>query len=140
MLKREHRIYFSSAFCQVDSKLGRFTVNLPLTLDLSEFWKCAIHDIFISSDVNSSLNCIYILGDFCETSIVHKEEQLPILSKVFLNSENKYYNFSQPLYIPLKQNQIRSFELQFLNSNLEPVDFGEEYLVECTLHFYCEYD
>lgn len=139
MSKREHRVYFSSAFCESDSKLGRFIVNLPVTLDFSYLSKCAIRDIFISSEVNSSLNSIYILGDFCETSFLHKEEQLPVLSKVYINNKEKYYILPDPLYIPLKQNHLRTFELQFLNSNLEPINFGEEYLIECTLHFYCEY-
>lgn len=136
MSKREHRIYFSSAYCERNFNLGNFTVNLPISLDLTGIWRCAIRDIFISSASISSIDYIYILGDFCETSILHREKLLPVLSKVFLENKEKYYNFPDPLYIPLKQNQLSSFELRFLNPDLKTIDFGEKFLIECTLHLY----
>lgn len=137
MSKREQRIYFTSTFAEQDSTLGHFVVNLPLSLDLSGFWKCAIRDIYISSKTISSLDYIYILGNFCETSFVGKSKELPILKKVYLKKRQQFYTFTHPLYIPLKQKQLNSFELEFVDSNLKVVNFEEEsFVIECTLHFY----
>jgi len=135
MSKREHRIYFSSSFCDSDNKKGRFLVHLPFSLELQGEWKCAIRDIFITNK-NILPKFIYILSDFCETSIVYGKEQLPILKKIFIDSSEKYLNSEEPLYIPLKQTQLNKFELRFINPQLEEIDFGDKFLIECTIHFY----
>lgn len=131
MQQSEHRIYFSSSFCEKE----RFLVNLPFSLDLRGDWKCGVKDIFITS-TNTLPNYIYILGDFCETSIVYGIEQLPVLRKLFLGDSKKYHHFEHPFYIPLKQKHLNKFELCLIDSNFKKINFGEEFLIECTLHFY----
>lgn len=134
MSKEEHRIYFSSAFCEKSSE--HFLVNLPFSLNLQGHWKCSIRDIYISFKRDTANVCIFILADFCETSFLHGEQQLPVLTKFYLQGTRKYYSFEHPLYIPLKQNHLNSIELRFLDKNLKDIDFGEKFLIECSLHFF----
>lgn len=135
MSKEEHRIFFSSAYCEKSSE--HFLINLPFSLDLSGKWKCTIRDIYLSVNrVNFSPEYIYILGDFCETSIIQGKKQLPILKQFYFQQNKKYYSYDHPLYIPLKQNSLNKIELRFLDKDLKDIDFGEKYLIECCLHFY----
>lgn len=136
MFRREHRIYFSSAFTEGEASKGYFIVNLPFTLDLKGVWKVGIRELFLSSKSISNLAHIYILGDFCENSFVQKGKQLPILKKVYLDKKQKIYSFPDPLYISLKQKEISSFQLEFLDTELKRINFEENFLIECTLHFY----
>lgn len=131
----EHRIYFSSDYCTLDKSTGSFTVNLPFLLDVSGKWKSTIRDIFIKTDSFSS-SCIYILADFCDTSLIKEKEQLPILKKLYLEPNQKYYTFTHPLYVPVKQTVLSSFNLLLLNSEFKSIQLGEEFLIECTIYFY----
>lgn len=132
MSREEHRIYFSSSFCLESS--GHFILNLPYTLDLQGKWKCAIKDIYIFGAKEKLPQFIYVLGDFCETSILQGQE-VPILNKVYFNN-NEYYSFADPLYIPLKQKQLYQLELAFTDRDLKTIHFDKNFLIECTLHFY----
>jgi len=135
MSKEEHRLFFSSAFCEKLS--GHYLVNLPFSIDLAGKWKCVIRDIYVSvKKKNFTPDSIFVLGDFCETSIVQEKKQLPILSQFYYRKPQKYYTFIQPLYIPLKQKSLNKIELQFIDRNLKNIDFGEDFLIECCLHFH----
>lgn len=137
MSEEEHRIYFSSDFSTQEKSSGSFTVHLPNTLNLEGKWKCAVLDFFIRPDNsdNHSSQFIYILADFCETSIILQTDRFPILRKVHLNQGAQQYEFAYPLYIPLKQSSITDFELVFLDSFLLPVKLNKPSKIECTLHF-----
>ena len=137
MSEREHRFYFSSDFSTQDRVSGSFTINLPFVLNLEGEWKCAVLDFFIRSD-NSDIytsQFIYILADFCETSIILQTKEIPILRKVHLNASVQYYDFANPLYIRLKQNSLTDFELVFLDSSLLPLTLTKPSKIECMLHF-----
>lgn len=131
----EQRIYFSSEYCISEKNVGSFTVNLPFPLEFRGRWKCTIRDIFIRLDSIPS-NCVYILADFCDTSLIQEKEQLPILKKLYLKPDQNTYSFTHPLYVPVKQTVLSSFNLEVLNSDLESVELGRKFLLECTLHFY----
>lgn len=137
MSEREHRIYFSSDFSTQDRVTGSFTVNLPFSLNLEGVWRCAILDFFIRPDISDSHSSqfIYILADFCQTSFIHQTTELPILKKVHLNNSAQYYDFSNPLYIPLKQSSLTDFDLVFLDSFLLPVTLTRPSKIECMIHF-----
>ena len=134
MSKEEHRIFFSSAYCEKSSE--HFLTNLPFSLDLSGKWKCTIRDIYISVRKNLPPGYVYILSNFCETSFIQGKKQLPILKRFFYRQSKKLYSYVQPLYIPLKQNSLNKIELRFLDKDLKDIEFGENYLIECCLHFY----
>lgn len=134
MNKEEHRFYFSSEHSLRDNQ-GAFTVNLPFPFQLPGLWKCTIYDVFISLD-NIQLSSFYILTDFCETSLVNENIQLPVLKKVYIETDTNYYSFTNPLYIPIKQSHISSFTLLFLDSNLQKIKFNKNCLIECCIHFY----
>ena len=133
MAKEEHRIHFSTSFCE--TSYDQFIVNLPHILDLEGKWKCAIKDIYISSKNIFIPLFVYVLGDFCETSILNNQE-IPVLTKFYLEKSQQYSFFSHPLYIPIKQNQLNQIELAFVDENLKKIDFGDNFSIECTLHFY----
>jgi len=137
MSEGEHLLYFSSKYSPQDSITGRFIINLPLTLNLEGEWKCALLDFFIRPDNSDDLSSefIYILGDFCKTSFIQQNKQLPILKKVSINNSAHQYEFSYPLYIPLKQSSLTNFTLTFLDTFLKPIILHKSYLIECTLHF-----
>jgi len=137
MSEEEHLFYFSSKYSTQDPITGSFTVNLPLTLNLEGKWKCAVLDFFIrggDSDKYTS-ESIYILGDFCKTSIIQENKQLPILKKIALNKAKHQYNFSHPLYIQLKQPTLTNFNLTFLETSFKAVITHKSFLIECALHF-----
>lgn len=136
MSEEEHRIYFSSDFSTQDKSSGSFTTHLPYSLNLEGRWKCAVLDFFIQPDSSTeqSSQFIYILADFCETSIILQSDRVPILKKVHLRGGARQYEFSYPLYIPLKQNRLSDFDLVFLNSFLKPVKLTKPAKIECTLH------
>lgn len=129
----EHRFYFSTKFSS--QNLGEFNVNLPFPVDLQGKWKCSIRDAIIKLD-NIETDCIYILADFCVTSSIQQNKQLPILKKVYLKSKQNWYDFPQPLYIPVKQVNLTDFSLLFLDSDLNNISFRDNFLIECTIHFY----
>lgn len=136
MSEEEHRIYFSTDFSTQNKDSGSFTTHLPYTLNLEGDWKCAILDFFISPDISkNSSQFIYILGDFCETSIILGIDRKPILKKAYLSSGTQYYEFTYPLYIPLKQSSITDFDLVFSDSSLTPIKLRRASKIECTLHF-----
>jgi hypothetical protein len=136
MLKREHLIYFSSDNARQINHTS-YSVRLPHELNLDGNWKCAVLDFFISSDtvINYYLKNIYILADFCETSIVSQIGAEPILKKIYLTEGTELYDFPNPLYIPLKQYSLSDFTITFLDRKLRKV-YLEELggIVECTLH------
>lgn len=132
----EHLIYFSNKLSPQDKTTGSFTVTLPFHLNLSGEWKCAILDFFLKPDYpNSTHESIHIIGDFCENSLLSNGKLSPILKKVFCKRAKRAYNFTSPLYIPLKQSTLSDFDLTFLDSKLKPIVFTEEQTVECILHF-----
>jgi hypothetical protein len=133
MSKGEHHFYFSSKH-SIHNNRGTFTVNLPFPLQFDGEWKCAIFDLFISDSHQPSP--IYLLTDFCETSFVQGDKQLPILRKVYLEENKDYYSFTNLVYIPLKQNHLTNFSISFLDSNLERVVFNNSTFIECNIHFY----
>lgn len=134
MSKEEHRFYFSSK-TSVKQNQCSFTVNLPFPLDLTGKWKCCLYEVYVHFPKLDSPS-IYILSDFCETSLVGEKNQLPILRKVYFSPNKRYYSYSHPLYIPLKQTHISNFSLSFLDSNLHQILFSDDFLIECTIHFY----
>jgi len=135
MSNDEHRFYFSSNHSIQDKTLATFTVNLPFPLELTGKWKCAILDCYIKL-TKLELNSLFILGDFCEISLVEENKQLPILKKVYLKSNENYYNFLHPLYIPVKQTHLSNFSLAFVDPNLQNILLNTDFLIECTIHFY----
>lgn len=137
MSEGEHIFYFSSRFTQQDRVSGSFTINLPFTLNLEGEWKCAILDFFIRPDISDahSAQYIYVLGDFCRTSFIKGNEQIPILKKIALNKSTQQYTFSQPLYIPLKQDSLTDFDLTFLDTFFKVILLHHSSIIECTLHF-----
>ena len=137
MAEREHLIYFSSDFSTQDRVSGGFIINLPFVLNLEGEWKCAVLDFFIRTDNTDthSSQFIYILADFCETSIILQTKEISILRKIHLNTSVQYYDFANPLYIRLKQNSLTDFELVFLNSFLLPIILTKPSKIECLLHF-----
>jgi hypothetical protein len=134
MGKEEHRFYFSSSHSISNSNTSSFTVNLPFSLDLAGRWKCTIYEVFIDS-ADLSTESLYILSDFCETSLLEENKQLPILRKLYLSPNKKFYNFPHLLYIPLKQVHLTNFTLSFLDTNLQKIN-TTDLKIECTLHFY----
>lgn len=84
MSSGEHYIYFSSKFATYDDTLGSFIVNLPFALELNGNWKCAVLDAYIKLDNPITDRQIYVLADFCTTSLVKEQSQLPILKKKLL--------------------------------------------------------
>lgn len=137
MSEDEHLIYFSSRYSKQDTITGSFTLNLPYTLNLEGKWKCAVLDFFISPDNsdNHSSQYIYCLGDFCKTSFIQEKNQIPILKKIPLSKGTKQYTFSNPTYIPLKQNSLSDFDLSFLDTFFQPIILHKINIIECTLHF-----
>lgn len=137
MSEEQHLIYFSSVYATHDKVTGSFTTNLPFTLHLEGKWKCAVLDFSIKPDISDSNSpqYIYILADFCKTSIIHQIEQSPILRKVALSDAAQLYEFANPIYISLKQNSLTDFDLFFTNSLLNPIKFHKSNRIECTLHF-----
>lgn len=134
MAETEHRIYFSSDSCEQNSSF-RFNVNLPYNLRLQGKWKCGILDFYMSSNRTPF---VYILCDFCENSFIftpssHYLHQRPILKKVHINN-SKYYEFPNPLYIPLKQTSIVDFDLWFFDSAWTLIKLSETESIQCTLH------
>jgi hypothetical protein len=138
MSEKEHLIFFSSDFSSYDRNSGHFCVHLPNTLNLEGEWKCAVLDFFITPDnspEHSSSQFIYILADFCETSIILQGGYKPILKKVHLSKGAHQYEFSYPLYIPLKQSRLTDFDLIFLDNFFLPIRINQSSRIECTLHF-----
>lgn len=135
MNKDEHRLYFSSKYHIYGINQAIFTVNLPFPLLLSGKWKCALLDVYIKFK-EAELESCYILGDFCETSLIDSVNQLSILKKLYLEPNESYYSFALPLYIPVKQTQLNNLSLSLLDSNLEHIYQDKITLVECTVHFY----
>lgn len=135
MSVEEHRIYFSSDHCVFENESASFTVNLPFPLQFTGKWKCTIRDIFIKLD-SPPFNCVYILADFCATSLIHENGQIPILKKLYLNPDQSFYSFTHPLYIPVKQTVLSNFNLSLLNNNLKSIHLDKNFLLECTIHFY----
>ena len=135
MSSEEHRFYFSSKYSFQNKNLGEFTVSLPFSLELRGKWKATVCDVFFKL-ANTETDCIYILADFCDTSLVQQNKQLPILKKVYLNSIQNYFYFTHPLYIPVKQNSLSGFSLSFLDSKFEIISLGPDCLIECSIHFY----
>jgi hypothetical protein len=133
MSKGEHHFYFSSKYSTHNSR-GSFTVNLPFSLQFTGQWKCAVIDLFISHN-NLQSPTLYLLSDFCDTSLVHEGKQLPILRKVYLENNTEKYSFTNLVYISLKQNHISNFTLSFLNIDLQPIVFDNNTLIECVIHF-----
>jgi hypothetical protein len=136
MLKREHLIYFSSDIARQINHTS-YSLPLPDEVKLDGNWKCAVLDFFISSKtlVNYCLKNIFILADFCETSIVSKIAAEPILKKIYLTEGTELYDFPNPLYIPLKRDSLSDFTITFLDSKLRKVYIQELGItVECTLH------
>lgn len=136
MSKEEHRFFFSSKYSIHNKNQGSFTVNLPFSLNLSGKWKCAILEVFVSTLDLKEVKSLYILADICETSLVGGNKQLPILKKLYLESDKTYYTSPNPFYITLKQSQINNFTLSCIDSNLEKITFNENFLLECNIHFY----
>jgi hypothetical protein len=136
MPKEEHHIYFSSSYSTPHPYSGGFTVHLPSVLDLDGNWKCAVLDFFISPDNTNHQppHFIYILVDFCQTSIISETDRKPILKKVHLSGGAQQYEFSNPLYISLKQNRLIDFDITFLDSFLLPIHIQKTDKIECTLH------
>lgn len=133
MSKEEQRIYFSSLYCEKNQE--NLILNLPYTLDLEGKWKCGIKDIYISFKSLNIPRFILITGDFCETSFIQKQE-IPILQKIYLEKNQNYYSFSDPLYIPIKQQRIRRIEINLLDENFKQIYFNPELIIECLLHFH----
>jgi len=133
MLKEEHRVYFSSKKSTLAGE--HFIFDLPYTLDLSGKWKCALKDFYIHAENSTIPKFVYVLGDFCETSFVNGRE-LPVIAKIYIKKNINFYSAVRPLYIPLKQKELRKIELLFLDSNLQNFNFDPAFLIECTLHFY----
>lgn len=136
MSSGEHYIYFSSKFATYNQILGSFTVNLPFWLELKGDWKCSILEVYIKIDEPIIERNVYILADFCTTSLIKESLQLPILKKIFIEKEKSYSCYFPPLYIPVKQSILNNFELKVVDSSLETILFTDSYLLECTLHFY----
>ena len=132
----EHIFHFSTEFTPQLNTTGSFFVNLPITLDLTGNWKCAILDILFKSNTLFEQEPVYILASFCETSLLHDKGQLPILGKVILKKGLKRTHFPDPLYIKVKQKQISNFYLDFFNRKIEKFDFSSSYFLDITLHFY----
>jgi len=146
MSEEEHLFYFSSKYSLQDPITGSFTINLPLTLNLEGKWKCAVLDFFIRPDNldffirpddsnKHTSEFIYILADFCSTSFIQENKQIPILKKIGVNKGTYHYSFTHPLYIPLKQPTLTNFDLTFLDTFFEPITLHKTFLIECTLHF-----
>lgn len=136
MRSEEHLIYFSSKVSSQDKTTGSFTVNLPFHLHLSGDWKCAVLDFFIKPDTpNSVLESVFIIADFCVNSLLNNGKFLPILKKVYCKRAKRAYNFTQPLYINLKQSSLSDFDLTFLDSDFKPIIISPNQVLECTLHF-----
>lgn len=137
MSEKEHLIFFSSEHSTSDKHTSSFTVDLPYTLNLEGEWKCAVLDFYIKPDNTNTQSSyfIYILADFCETSIIFQSNLAPILKKVYLSEGSEQYEFPYPLYIPLKQNSLIGFNLVFLDSSLRPINLNKQTKIECTLHF-----
>lgn len=137
MSSSEHVYYFSSEFSKHNSTTGFFYNNLPVTLNLPGKWKCGLIDIFAKTDgYISDQQTVFIVVSFCETSLVHDQNQLPVLRKVKLTHGNNHITFTKPLYINVKQKQISNFNINFLNKNLDVIHFGSDSIIELTLHFY----
>lgn len=134
MSTEEHLYYFSSKFTKQNKNTGFFDINLPITLDLSGKWKCGILDLYVK-DNNSVFESIYVSTSFCNTSLIHEQDQIPVLKKVNLKSGNNNINFPHPLYIKVKQKQISNFSLSCLDTNLRTINFDDRFLLELTLHF-----
>jgi hypothetical protein len=134
---KEHLLFFSSEFSYHNNSSATFTVRLPYEIKLDGEWKCAILDFFASSDHSGihSSEFIYILGDFCGISFISQTDQRPILKKIHLSGGTKFYEFANPIYIPVKQKRLSEFDLTFLDSDLNPIDLKRPNKFECTLHF-----
>jgi hypothetical protein len=132
--RKEHIIYFTTDFSSYISQ-GSYSTFLPFELDFESKWKCGVLDFSIgTAGFNEFVKSIYILVDFCETSTVGRNDSLPILKKVYLTKEEKLYEFANPLYITVKQNILKNYNITFLNSALREIDSVELWPIELTLH------
>lgn len=131
MSKEEHLVYISSDYSTQDNITGTVTINLPVFLNLDGNWKCAILDFYIERHLYTT-PFINILADFCQTSFIHQTKELPILKRIFIDPEKKYYDFNYPTYIRLKQNSLSDFDLTFVDSSLKSINLQK---FEALLHF-----
>ena len=116
---------------------NNFTVITPSLARLQGQWECALVELSLDCQFTPKRERLYMCCDFLEQGYINQRPVSYIRNIEIRGRYKKYMSeiYADARYVPLRPGWRNQINIQLLDDEMKPVEFGADTSLHCVLHF-----